>query len=154
MTDIHYDHAFFDLAIDEARQSLDDGGVPVGAALVIDGTLVATGHNERVQAGDPIAHGEIACLRKGGRQESYRDAVLYTTLAPCSMCAGAIVLFGIPIVVVGESATFEGELEFMRARGVDVVVLDDPRCIKLMKSFQARYPRIWAEDIGRLPDRV
>lgn len=138
----------FDVAVAEGQKSLDAGGVPVGSALDIDGTLVASGHNERVQSGDPIAHGEMACLRNAGRQKSYKNSVLYTTLAPCMMCAGTIAQFGIPVVVVGEDKTFPGELEFLRSRGVEVVVLDDPRCVELMESFQANYPDVWAEDIG------
>lgn len=140
----------FDAAFDEARSSLEEGGVPVGAALDIDGQLVATGHNQRVQLGDPIAHGEMDCLRRAGRQRSYERAVLYTTLAPCMMCAGTIVQFGIPVVVVGEDKTFPGELKFLRHHGVEVIHLDDPRCIELMKAFQETYPDVWAEDIGEL----
>jgi cytosine deaminase len=138
----------FEVALDEARTSLSQGGVPVGAALDIGGTLVASGHNRRVQDGDPIAHGEMSCLRAAGRQKSYRDAVLYTTLAPCAMCAGTIVQFGIPTVVVGESETFPGELAWLRSRGVTVIELDDDRCKQLMHEFQARFPAVWAEDIG------
>lgn len=137
-----------DKAVAEGQKGLDTGGVPVGSALDIDGKLVASGHNERVQSGDPIAHGEMSCLREAGRQKSYKNAVLYTTLAPCMMCAGTIVQFGIPTVVVGEDKTFPGELEFLRSRGVEVIVLDDPRCVELMEIFQAKYPEVWAEDIG------
>lgn len=140
----------FDEAVSQAAASLDAGGVPVGSALDLGGTMVAAGHNERVQLGDPIAHGEMACLRKAGRQRSYRDAVLYTTLAPCAMCAGTIVQFRIPLVVVGEATTFPGELAFLRERGVEVVVLDDPRCVELMERFQREYPAVWAEDIGEV----
>ncbi len=140
--------AGFDAAIEQAQEGLSQGGVPIGAALDIDGRLVATGRNLRVQQGDPTAHGEISCLRNAGRQRTYRHAVLYTTLAPCAMCAGAIVQFRIRRVVVGENRTFAGEVDLLRARGVDVVVLDDDRCAALMREFQERYPRIWAEDIG------
>jgi cytosine deaminase len=122
--------------------------VPVGAALARGGRLIASGHNERVQSGDPIAHGEIACLRNAGRQASYRDTTLYTTLSPCQMCSGAVLLFRIPRVVVGEAATFAGDLEFLRARGVEIVLLDDDRCKSVMKEFQERYPEVWSEDIG------
>lgn len=138
----------FEEAVRQAELSLAAGGVPVGAALEIGGLVVASGHNRRVQDGDPIAHGEMSCLRSAGRQRSYRDAVLYTTLAPCAMCAGAIIQFGIPTVVVGEAETFPGELELLRSRGVTVVELDDARCKRLMTEFQTRYPQVWAEDIG------
>ena len=142
--------ASFDEAVAQAAASLAEGGVPVGAALDLGGTLVASGHNERVQSGDPIAHGEMSCLRRAGRRRSYRDAVLYTTLAPCAMCAGTVVQFGIPLVVVGEARTFPGELDLLRGRGVEVVVLDDPRCVELMERFQREHPAVWAEDIGEV----
>lgn len=138
----------FEEALAQARKSLSEGGVPVGAALDIDGELVASGHNRRVQDSDPIAHGEMSCLRAAGRQKSYRNAVLYTTLAPCAMCAGTIIQFGISTVVVGESETFPGELDLLRSRGVTVIELDDDRCKALMIEFQERYPDVWAEDIG------
>ena len=142
------DHQLMKRALDQARASLDDGGVPVGAVLAAGGEVIAAGHNERVQRGDPIAHGEIACLRNAGRRASYRDTTLYTTLSPCPMCSGAILLFQIPRVVVGEARTFEGDLAFLSGRGVDVVLLDDERCIAVMKEFQRRYPEVWSEDIG------
>lgn len=138
----------FEEALAQARKSLSEGGVPVGSALDIGGKLVASGHNRRVQDGDPIAHGEMSCLRTVGRRKSYRDAVLYTTLAPCAMCAGTTIQFGIPTVVVGESETFTGELELLRSRGVTVIELNDDRCKELMLEFQERYPVVWAEDIG------
>ena len=122
--------------------------MPVGSALDIGGRLVASGHNRRVQDGDPIAHGEMSCTRSAGRRKSYRDAVLHTTLAPCVMCAGTTIQFGIPTVVVGESETFPGELELLRSRGVTVIELDDDRCKTLKREFQERYPDVWAEDIG------
>lgn len=140
--------AFLDAAIAEARSSLAEGGVPVGAALEMDGKLVTVGHNERVQSGDPTAHGEISCLRNAGRQRSYRTSVLYTTLAPCAMCAGAIVQFGIPHVVVGEDRSFPGEIGWLRSRGVVVTVLENEECQDLMQRFIAKYPEVWAEDIG------
>jgi cytosine deaminase len=140
----------FDAAVREARAGLDEGGVPVGGALDLHGELVATGRNLRVQQGDPTAHGEISCLREAGRRASYRSAVLYTTLAPCAMCAGAIIQFRIPRVVVGEANTFPGELQLLRSRGVEVVVLDDQRCSALMREFQERYPQVWDEDIGEV----
>jgi cytosine/creatinine deaminase len=142
------DRAMMEVALREARASLDAGGVPVGAALAEGDRLVASGHNERVQQGDPIAHGEIACLRNAGRQRSYRDMTIYTTLSPCPMCTGAILLFQIPRVVVGEAATFAGDLDFLASHGVDVVLLGDERCTAVMREFQERYPEVWSEDIG------
>src|SRR5499433_2773483 len=117
------------LALGEARAGLDEGGVPVGAVLASGGQVLAQGRNERVQRGDPVAHGEIACLRNAGRQPSYQDMTLYTTLSPCQMCSGAILLFQIPRVVVGEATTFAGDLDFLASQGVDVVLLDDARCV-------------------------
>ena len=142
------DRAMMEVALREAQASLDAGGVPVGAALAEGDRLVASGHNERVQHGDPIAHGEIACLRNAGRQRSYRDMTIYTTLSPCPMCTGAILLFQIPRVVVGEATTFAGDLDFLASHGVDVVLLDDERCTAVMREFQERYPEVWSEDIG------
>jgi cytosine/creatinine deaminase len=136
------------LALAQARTSLEAGGVPVGAALAEAGQLIAAGHNERVQQGDPVAHGEIACLRNAGRRPSYLDTTLYTTLSPCPMCSGAVLLFQIPRVVVGEAETYEGDLGFLADRGVQIVLLDDPGCQAVMREFQQRYPQIWSEDIG------
>lgn len=142
------DRAMMAVALREARTSLDAGGVPVGAALAEGDRLLASGHNERVQLGDPIAHGEIACLRNAGRQPSYQGMTLYTTLSPCQMCSGAILLFQIPRVVIGEATTFAGDPDFLVSRGVDVVLLDDPDCMAAMREFQQRYPEVWSEDIG------
>ena len=142
------DREMMALALHQARISLDAGGVPVGAVLAAGGQLVAAGHNERVQRGDPVAHGEIACLRNAGRRPSYRDTTLYTTLSPCQMCSGAILLFQIPRVVVGEATTFAGDLDFLAGHGVDVLLLDDDRCKAVMQEFQERYPEVWSEDIG------
>ena len=136
------------LALHQARISLDAGGVPVGAVLAAGGQLIAAGHNERVQRGDPVAHGEIACLRNAGRRPSYHDTVLYTTLSPCQMCSGAILLFQIPRVVVGEAETYAGDLAFLAGRGVEIVLLEDDACVAAMQEFQRRYPQIWSEDIG------
>jgi len=136
------------LALQQARVSLDAGGVPVGAVLAANGQVVAAGHNERVQRGDPVAHGEISCLRNAGRRASYLDTTLYTTLSPCQMCTGAILLFQIPRVVVGEAQTFAGDLDFLVGRGVEVVLLEDPACVAAMQEFQQRYPQVWSEDIG------
>lgn len=142
------DHEMMDRAVQQARASLDSGGVPVGAVLAAGRQVISAGHNERVQRGDPVAHGEIACLRSAGRRPSYLGTTLYTTLSPCQMCSGAILLFRIPRVVVGEAATFEGDLGFLAARGVEIVLLDDDRCVSVMREFQARYPEVWSEDIG------
>ena len=136
------------LALGQARTSLEAGGVPVGAVLAVGREVIAAGHNERVQRGDPVAHGEIACLRNAGRRPSYTDTTLYTTLSPCQMCTGAILLFQIPRVVVGEAQTFAGDLGFLSDRGVEVVLLDDKGCMAAMQEFQTRYPQIWSEDIG------
>jgi cytosine/creatinine deaminase len=147
------DHEMMAVALGQARVSLESGGVPVGAVLATGDAsqgreVVAAGHNERVQRGDPVAHGEIACLRNAGRRPSYHDTTLYTTLSPCQMCSGAILLFQIPRVVVGEARTFEGDLDFLAGRGVDIVLLDDTDCIGAMQEFQQRYPEVWSEDIG------
>lgn len=142
------DHPAFEAAYQAAQKGLAEGGIPIGAALARDGVVIASGHNERVQQDDPIAHGEMSALRAAGRQRSYRDTTLYTTLAPCAMCAGTIIQFKIPRVVVGEARTFDGELELLRSRGVEVVVLDDPRCVDMMRTFQSDNPDLWAEDIA------
>ena len=147
------DREMMALALAQARISLDAGGVPVGAVLAASSAghgrqLIAAGHNERVQRGDPVAHGEIACLRNAGRRPSYHDTVLYTTLSPCQMCTGAILLFQIPRVVVGEARTFAGDLAFLADRGVEIVLLEDEGCMAAMQEFQRRYPQIWSEDIG------
>ena len=136
------------LALEQARASLEVGGVPVGAVLALGLDVIAAGHNERVQRDDPVAHGEISCLRNAGRRRTYVGTTLYTTLSPCQMCTGAILLFQIPRVVVGEARTFAGDLDFLRSRGVSVVLLDDPGCVAAMEEFQTRYPEVWSEDIG------
>ena len=142
------DQEMMALALRQARTSLEAGGVPVGAVLSAGGEVIAAGHNERVQHGDPVAHGEISALRNAGRRASYADTVLYTTLSPCPMCTGAILLFQIPRVVVGEARTYPGDLDFLRSQGVQVVLLDDAGCVAAMEEFQARYPEVWSEDIG------
>src|ERR1700756_3324650 len=136
------DREMMALALAQARISLDGGGVPVGAVLAVGGDVIAAGHNERVQRGDPVAHGEISCLRNAGRRPSY----LHTP--PCQMCTGAILLFQIPRVVVGEAQTFAGDLGFLADRGIEIVLLDDEGCMAAMQEFQTRYPQIWSEDIG------
>jgi cytosine/creatinine deaminase len=142
------DREMMALALGQARDGLESGGVPVGAVLTAGGQVIAAGHNERVQRGDPVAHGEIACLRNAGRRPSYHDTILYTTLSPCQMCSGAILLFQIPRVVVGEAETFAGDLGFLADRGVEIVLLDDQNCVAAMREFQQRYPEVWSEDIG------
>jgi creatinine deaminase len=142
------DQKLMTAALAQAQASLAAGGVPVGAVLATGPDIVAEGHNERVQRGDPVAHGEIACLRNAGRQSSYRGMTMYTTLSPCPMCTGAILLFQIPRVVVGEAETFAGDLDFLIRQGVSVTLLDDERCRAVMREFQDRYPAVWSEDIG------
>jgi creatinine deaminase len=146
--DLQLDSELMALALAQGRASLEAGGVPVGAVLAAGGAVIAAGHNERVQHGDPVAHGEISALRNAGRRASYADTTLYTTLSPCQMCTGAILLFQIPRVVVGEARTFEGDLGFLRDRGVEITLLDDPACVAAMQEFQTRYPQVWSEDIG------
>jgi creatinine deaminase len=138
----------FEAAYQAAQKSLREGGIPIGAALARGGEIIATGHNKRVQHGDPIAHGEMSALRAAGRQRTYRDTVLYTTLAPCAMCTGTIIQFKIPKVVVGEAETFLGEFDLLRSRGVEVVVLADRRCVDKMQTFQRNQAELWAEDIA------
>ena len=140
---------FMEAAIAQARKSRSEGGIPIGSALVRNGELVAVGHNKRVQENDPVTHAEIDCLRKAGRLGSFRDTVLYSTLMPCYLCAGAVVQFGIKKVVVGESRTFAGASEFMRNHRVEVVDLDLPECVEMMQKFIAENPALWNEDIGR-----
>lgn len=137
-------------AVDEARRGLDEGGIPIGAVIVHDGQIIGRGHNQRVQKGSAILHGEMAALENAGRHPAlvYRRSVLYTTLSPCSMCAGAILLYGIPRVVIGENRTFMGEEDLLRARGVMLEVLQEPACIELMEQFIAAKPALWNEDIG------
>ena len=142
------DREMMAVALGQARASLEGGGVPVGAVLAAGGHVIAAGHNERVQQGDPVAHGEISCLRNAGRRPSYTDTTMYTTLSPCQMCSGAILLFQIPRVVVGEAETYAGDLAFLADRGVEIVLLDDPDCQAAMREFQERYPQVWSEDIG------
>jgi len=141
---------FLELAVDEARAGLSEGGIPIGSVLVIDGVVVGKGHNRRVQNGSAILHAEMDCLENAGRLRAadYRRAVLYSTLSPCDMCSGAILLYGIPRVVVGENRTFRGPEEHVRARGVEVEIVDDPACVEMMTSFIADRPELWDEDIG------
>ena len=137
-------------AIEEARMGLSEGGIPIGSAIVHRGKIIGKGHNRRMQRGSAILHGEMDALENAGRQPAkvYRESVLYTTLSPCSMCSGAILLYGIPRVVIGENRTFMGEEELLRSRGVLVEVLDLGECVDLMKGFIQRNPSVWNEDIG------
>src|SRR5512142_2754544 len=137
-------------AIAEAEQGLREGGIPIGSVIVHRGRIIGRGHNRRVQRGSAILHGEMDALENAGRHPAsvYRESVLYTTLSPCSMCSGAILLYGIPKVIVGENKNFEGEEDLLRSRGVVVEVLDDPACIELMREFIAAEPHLWNEDIA------
>jgi creatinine deaminase len=144
--------AFMQAAIDEARRGLEEGGIPIGSVLVHDGKIIGRGHNRRVQKGSAILHGEMDAIENAGRQPAavYRASTVYTTLSPCAMCSGAILLYGIPKVVVGENQTFMGEEALLRSRGVEVVVLQDATCRELMRQFIAAKPALWNEDIGEV----
>jgi cytosine deaminase len=141
---------YLDAAIDEANLGRDEGGIPIGSVLVADGEIVGRGHNQRVQRGSVVLHAEMDCLENAGRLSSdrYGKSVLYTTLSPCDMCTGAVLLYAIPHVVVGQNRTFLGGETLLRSRGVTVDVRDDPRCIDLMRGFMAANPELWNEDIG------
>jgi cytosine/creatinine deaminase len=142
--------AFLEAAIAEARQGLAEGGIPIGSVIVCQGKIIGRGHNRRVQKGSAILHGEMDALENAGRQSAavYRECVLYTTLSPCSMCSGAILLYGIPRVIIGENRTFMGEEELLRARGVALEVVHSDECIRLMQEFIQKNPKLWNEDIG------
>ena len=141
--------AMLAVALQEARVGFDEGGIPIGAALFHrDGHLLASGRNRRVQQNDPSVHGETDAFRRAGRQRSYRDTIMVTTLAPCWYCSGLIVQFGIGAVVVGESKTFRGGLDWLRERGVQIIELDSPDCRTLLQSFIDKHPEVWNEDIG------
>jgi len=144
------DRAQLEVAKAEARQGRAEGGIPIGAALVVDGKVIGAGHNRRVQQGSPIHHGETDALERGGRQPAavYRRSTMYTTLSPCDMCTGAILLYEIPRVVIGENRTFYGGEDYLRSRGVEVVLADDAECVALMEEFIAASPQLWNEDIG------
>jgi cytosine deaminase len=141
---------FMRAAIEEAEMGVREGGIPIGSVIVHSGRIIGRGHNRRVQRGSAILHGEMDALENAGRQPAsiYRDAILYTTLSPCAMCSGAILLYGIRTVIVGENTTFMGEEELLRSRGVNVTVLQDPECIRMMTEFIRDYPQLWNEDIG------
>jgi creatinine deaminase len=139
---------FIQDAIDEAKKGLATGGIPIGSVLVKNGEIVGRGHNQRVQKNDPMTHAEIDCLRNAGRIGSYRGTVLYSTLMPCYLCAGAVVQFGIKKVIVGESQTFPGARKFMEEHGVEVIDLQNAECVTLMENFIRDKPELWNEDIG------
>ena len=142
--------AFLEEAIAEARQGLAEGGIPIGSVLEIDGRVVGRGHNRRVQQGSAVLHAEMDCLERAGRLRAadYRRATLYSTLSPCDMCSGAALLYGIPRIVVGENRTFCGPEAYLVERGVELVIVDDQRCVGLMRQFIAAHPELWNEDIG------
>ena len=143
-------NALLTAAIEEAEKGRDEGGIPIGAVLVHEGRIIGRGHNRRVQQGSAVLHAEIDALERAGRQPAsvYRASVMYTTLSPCAMCSGAILLYGIAHVVVGENRTFVGEEDLLRSRGVRVEIVQDDRCIRLMEQFIAEHPGLWNEDIG------
>lgn len=141
---------FMQAAIEEAELGLAEGGIPIGSVLVHEGKIIGRGHNRRVQKGSAVLHGEMDALENTGRLPArvYRECTIYTTLSPCSMCSGAILLYGIPRVVIGENRSFMGEEELLRSRGVELTVLDNERCVELMRGFMAAKPELWNEDIG------
>ena len=144
------DELFLRAAIDEARRGLEEGGIPIGSVLVMDGQIVGRGHNRRVQQGSAILHAEMDAIENAGRLSGndYRRAVLYSTLSPCDMCSGTALLYGIPRIVIGENRTFQGPENYLRQRGVQLVIVDDPQCVQLMKQFIDTHPALWNEDIG------
>ncbi|HMS35018.1 MAG TPA: nucleoside deaminase [Ignavibacteria bacterium] len=141
---------FMKAAIDEARKGFSEGGIPIGSVLVKDGIIIGRGHNRRVQENDPVIHAEIDCLRNAGRIGVYKDTILYSTLMPCYLCAGASVQFGIKKVIAGENESFSGAQEFMQSHGIEVINLDLKECKDLMKDFIEKNPKLWFEDIGEL----
>ena len=141
------DHRFIELSFEEAKRSLEQGGLPIGSALARGERLIASGHNQRVQHGDPIAHGEMDCLRRAGRQTTYRDTTLYTSLSPCMMCSGTIVQFKIPRVVINDTVNFGGNEAFLRRHGIEVIDAAHPASIQQMRDFIAANPALWNEDI-------
>ncbi len=141
---------FLQAAIEEAKKGLSEGGIPIGSVLVIDGKIVGHGHNRRVQNGSPILHAEMDCFENAGRltAKDYQRAILYSTLSPCDMCSGTALLYKIPKIVIGENKTFQGPEEYVRSRGVELIILNDSTCIKLMEDFISGNPKLWNEDIG------
>ena len=144
------DH-FMEAAVEEARKGLQEGGIPIGSVLVIDDQIVGQGHNRRVQNGSAVLHAEMDCLENAGRltADTYQRAVLYSTLSPCDMCSGAVLLYKIPRVIIGENHTFQGPEDYVRSRGVDLVIRNDVKCLELMTEFIQEYPDLWNEDIGK-----
>ncbi len=144
--------AFLQAAIDEAKAGFAEGGIPIGSVLVIDGRIVGRGHNRRAQRSSAILHAEMDCLENAGRLKAneYRRSVLYSTLSPCDMCSGTALLYGIPRIVIGENRTFQGPEAYVRSRGVELEILDDPQCVELMRQFIAVRPELWNEDIGEV----
>jgi cytosine deaminase len=144
------DQALLRMAVEEARRGLAAGGIPIGSVLVLEGEVIGRGHNQRVQRGSTVLHAEMDCLENAGRltADTYSRAVLYSTLSPCDMCSGAVLLYGIPRVVIGEDQTFRGPEAYLTSRGVEVVVVDDPTCVEMMERFIASNPELWNEDIG------
>jgi cytosine deaminase len=141
---------FMAAALEEARQGLAEGGIPIGSVLVLDGKIVGRGHNRRVQKGSAVLHAEMDCLENAGRLKArdYQRAVLYSTLSPCDMCSGTVLLYKIPRVIIGENKTFQGPEDYVRSRGVELVILNLQECISLMEEFIAAHPELWNEDIG------
>ena len=142
------DQTFMKLALAQAELSYSQGGLPIGAVMVENGSVIAQGHNRRVQDDNPVSHGETDCMKNAGRRPNYHGVTMYTTLSPCMMCSGTIVQFGIARVVIGEAKNFDGNIEFLRGRGVEVSVLDDAQCIALMSKFIDERPELWFEDIA------
>ena len=142
---------FFSAAIEEAKTGLAEGGIPIGSVLVVDNRIIARGHNKRVQKGSTVLHAEMDCLENAGRMKSsdYAGATLYTTLSPCDMCSGAVLLYGIKKIVIGENRTFTGPENYLKSRGVEVIIIDDNECSQLMEGFITKNPELWNEDIGK-----
>ena len=141
---------FLAAAIEQARQGLAEGGIPIGSVLVLDDQIIGRGHNRRVQNSSSILHAEMDCLENAGRRSAteYQRSILYSTLSPCDMCSGAALLYGIPRIVIGENMTFQGPEDYVRSRGVELQIVGDPICVELMEQFIARHPKLWHEDIG------
>jgi creatinine deaminase len=150
------DRVFLDAALEEAKRGFEEGGIPIGSVVVIDGRIVGRGHNRRIQRASAILHAEMDCLENAGRlqPEEYRRAILYSTLSPCDMCSGAILLYKIPEVVVGETQTFVGPEEHLRSRGVQIRIAQEPRCIRLLQDFIRLRPEAWNEDIGEIGNKT
>lgn len=144
------DERFLKAAIDEAKKGLAEGGIPIGAVLVLDGEIIGRGHNKRIQQGSPVLHAEMDCLENAGRLTAaeYKRSTLYSTLSPCDMCSGAVLLYGIPKVIIGENKTFQGPEDYVRSKGVELLILKNQECIELMTDFIESNPNLWNEDIG------